>query len=370
MGKVKKDINKVVSKPSAFNKTNKISKGKSNTKKTIKEQIKKSLGLKDPKKSTLNTDRSKLADIVQNNTLIQVSKQSKKNKEGKPSKSAAKRKQIPDGVKDTPGKYVSLPKNVDVTPHSRLEVKFGINENTVKSAFYAVQKLLETEAKQHNKLFDDKQAIFLQINSVKVPRCPPRVARLHLKHSLFSNHDDICFIAVDIKNSELEEVKEHYEKLFADKGINNIKTILPYYQLRTEYEEYELKRRLVELYDVFLVDGRISGKVTRTLGKIFYQKRKLPVPIKFREQNLKETIQKALLRTALHIHPKGDSFIVQVCHAGMTEKQKIDNFWSVIQGLEKEFPGRWENVRSLHLKGSNTMAVPVYVNLGKKLHNL
>lgn len=380
MGKVKKSVKPVETKPLVLNKENKISKGKPSSKKTLKDQIRKNLGVKEPKKTSLKSEQKRLAAIVENSS-VQVTKKSKSLQNQKTS--AVETKKSSKGIKrknstaeDSPvaGKFVLLrekvatPEKQDTNNTKKFEHRFKIEENAVRSAFQGVQKLLEEAAKQHKKLFEDDQPIFLQITSVKVPKCPPRVARLSLKHSLFTNGGDVCFIAVDIPKIEPEEVKDHYEKLFASKGIKNIKTIMPLRELLTEYGEYELKRRLVELYDVFLVDGRISGRVSRSLGSIFYQKRKLPAPVKFQEKNLQRNIKKALLKTPLHIHPKGDTFIVQVGHSGMTEQQMITNFWSVAQGIDKEFPGHWDNVKSLHMKGSNTMSVPVYLNLSKNSH--
>lgn len=253
--------------------------------------------------------------------------------------------------------------------YSELEDKYQIKGDCIKSAFKAVKQLLEDEANKHSRLFqEEQQPIFLQITCVKIPKCPDRIARLPLQHSLYSDSSEICFIASDVKQiplKETEQVSEYYENFLASKNIKNIKTVLPLYQLKTEYSEFELKRRLVELYDVFLVDGRISGKVAHILGKIFYKKRKLPIPIKLDSKDLRKTIENALLKTPIHLHAKGDTNILQIGHTNMDEDQKVANFWSVVQSLEKEFPGGWENVRSLHLKGATTIAIPVYLTLSK-----
>ena len=53
-------------------------------------------------------------------------------------------------------------------------------------------------------------------------------------------------------------------------------------QVKTEYDQYELKRKLVGSYDYFLVDGKIAGHLSHLLGKEFYKKRKLPTSIRFK----------------------------------------------------------------------------------------
>lgn len=142
---------------------------------------------------------------------------------------------------------------------------------------------------------------------------------------------------------------------------------MPFHQLKYEYGQFELKRRLVELYDVFLVDGKISGLVVHQLGKIFYNKKKVPVPIKLHVPNLKESIDKALHKTPLILHAKGDTYIVQVGHSKMKPKNIVENVFAVIEGLEKDFPGGWDNIRALYLKGAVTESIPIYFTLSKLL---
>lgn len=345
----------MVAKENTLGKVNKISKAKPVARATLKEKIRKTLGMKNPKK--LKPNQSKLTTLIEDNPSVKVTKQSKKLQCSVDENSAVK-------IKQKRASNTSLSKK-----QQALEKKYKIDGPAVQSAFKAVQKLLEEEFKQQKKLFDDEGVpIFLQICSVKVPKCPPRVARLHITNSLFANSSDICFIVGDVKNIEkndFDQITNYYETLFKDNDVNNIKTILPFYQLKTDYGEYELKRSLVELYDVFLVDGRISGQVARFLGKIFYDKRKVPVPVKLHKGSLQRNVNVALKKTALHLHSKGDSFVTQICHSKMNEDEKIENFWDIVQALNKEFPGGWKNIKSLHLKGASTMAIPVYLNLSE-----
>ena len=44
--------------------------------------------------------------------------------------------------------------------------------------------------------------------------------------------------------------------------------------LRKDYKEYEMKRQLCGMYDLFLCDDRIAPLLPRFLGKVFYIKKK------------------------------------------------------------------------------------------------
>jgi len=50
--------------------------------------------------------------------------------------------------------------------------------------------------------------------------------------------------------------------------------VMPLRQVRVEYDQYELRRRLVSQFDLFLSDGRIAGQMLHLLGREVYRKRK------------------------------------------------------------------------------------------------
>lgn len=169
----------------------------------------------------------------------------------------------------------------------------------------------------------------------------------------------------------MEESTEHYENLLRSSGIKNIKTVMPYFEFKTEYATtFETRRKLVELYDFFLVDGRISGKVAHLTGKIFMEKRKVPIPIKLDSANLQGVVEKALLKSPMKMHSHSDSFNVQVAHTKMDAKHITDNVLGVVDELRQHFPGGLENVRLLGIKTSKSLSVPLYLTLSKYLIDL
>lgn len=333
MGKLKKELVEKSTKKADVMKEKGIKKPSLLGKKTLKEKIQKRIG----------------SGLIKN----------------KPQQKAAEEKvQLPKAqiTKKTPKKTAKTNK------FAHLEAKYKVEANTIESAFQSVVKLIKLETEKKNMLFEDEQPIFLQICAMKVPKCPRRILRIPLKHSLYNESSEICLIAPDVKNirnKEIERVAEHYEEILKSKGVENIKKIMPYYELRNEYSGFELKRRLADLYDVFLVDGKISGYVVHKVGKIFYGKRKVPIPIKLESSKLKESIEAALKKTHLHLHSNSDSYIVQIGHSNMTNDEIVDNVFALIESLEKEFPGGWENIRNLYLKGPRTQSLPVYVTLSK-----
>lgn len=54
--------------------------------------------------------------------------------------------------------------------------------------------------------------------------------------------------------------------------------------------------------------------------------------------------------------------MLQVGHLGMSATEIAENIISTGSYMMKYFPGGWNNIRSLHIKGPRTAAVPIYVS--------
>lgn len=136
-------------------------------------------------------------------------------------------------------------------------------------------------------------------------------------------------------------------------------------QVKTEYDQFELRRKLNSLYEHFLVDAKIAKHLNKKLGKIFINTQKVPTPINLADEDLKSTISKALTKTPLHLHPDGDTYMVQIGHTQQKSTQIIQNISAVITYLANKYPGGFGNIRSLHVRGETTPSIPIYISLSK-----
>ncbi|XP_019873704.2 ribosomal L1 domain-containing protein 1-like [Aethina tumida] len=253
--------------------------------------------------------------------------------------------------------------------NSDVEKKYKISASDVEKAITNVIHLAKTNPKLQNQLFNEKIPLFLQVNSIKISKGHAKLFRLPLKHSLLTPDDEICLIVPDIKgikNKEHEKHLEQYEELLTKKGVNNIKKVMTFHEFRTEYETFELRNRLVDLYDHFLVDGRISGKVVRKCGKIFYKKRKVPNPIKLQVTKLKEHVEQSLCKTQFTMSAHSGSHLVQFGHSKMETKDLVENLFSLIEGLDKLYPGGFKNIRNLHVFTQRAASIPIFINLANQ----
>lgn len=125
----------------------------------------------------------------------------------------------------------------------------------------------------------------------------------------------------------------------------------------------------------------------KVLGKIFYQSPKKPVPVslapyrqittsgqrvtpKAADEKSKtiapplqvaREIEKTINCALVHLSPSNNTS-VRVGYSSFTAQQIADNVKAVVAGLvEKFIPQGWRNIRAVHIKGPNTMALPIWL---------
>jgi len=160
-------------------------------------------------------------------------------------------------------------------------------------------------------------------------------------------------------------------------------------KLEAKFHSFESKRQLRDSYDIFLADDRIASYLAKILGKTFYKTTpKRPIPVRLEASKPKEKknaalpserkrkdpsaptsiatppliakeIERTLSTTQLHLHPSTTTSI-KVGLASFTSEQVSANIEAVMAGLTDKLIA-WRNVRAVHVKGPNTMALPVWL---------
>lgn len=189
-----------------------------------------------------------------------------------------------------------------------------------------------------------------------------------LPHSIVTSEDEVALFVCDLekgRRKDYEPTIEHYMNILTEHGCTRINEIIPMNRVKTEFDQFELKRRLAASYDYFLADSRISGHLSHLLGKEFSTKRKLPTSVRMNSKDLKHEIDYALRKTSMQLHSDGDSHVVQVGNTLMKEQKILENILATCEDLSKNYPGGWANIRCLRLKGPTTLGLPLYMTLSK-----
>jgi len=181
--------------------------------------------------------------------------------------------------------------------------------------------------------------------------------------------DDVALFVPDLvlgRKKDYEKTVDHWETIFREKGVNCITEIIPINRVKTEYSQFEMKRKLAASFDFFLADGRICGHLTHLLSNSFFKRRSPPTPIKLSHDNLKEEIHAALHKTCMEIHKFGNTHTMQIGTISMDETKVEENVWAACEALAEDYPGGWDNIRTIQLKTPIGLGIPIFVNLKSK----
>lgn len=143
---------------------------------------------------------------------------------------------------------------------------------------------------------------------------------------------------------------------------------MPFNQLKNEYPAFEMKRKLANTYEVFLVDGSICGNTFAVMGKSFSKQKKNPIPIQMgkslEKRPLKDSIESALKKVQYRQTASGDVTSIDFGNSSMSAADMTENLEALIKELKGQFPGGYENIRSINMTPvyKTTITVPIYYN--------
>ncbi|KAJ6072423.1 hypothetical protein N7467_010508 [Penicillium canescens] len=214
--------------------------------------------------------------------------------------------------------------------------------------------------------------------------------KIALPHSLNTSPSlSICVITADPQRGVKDIIAD---SSFPQTLSGRIEKVIGFSKLKARYQSFESRRQLFSEHDVFLADDRIAMRLVQTLGKIFYKSSKRPIPIRIAEiekvdgkrvkkdpkknNNSKEEEKKASfaaplivakeIERALNCAPvqlaASTTASVRVGSSKFTPEQLSDNIAAVVNGLTEKFVVKgWRNIKALHIKGANTMALPIWL---------
>ncbi|XP_025272270.1 ribosomal L1 domain-containing protein 1 [Canis lupus dingo] len=226
----------------------------------------------------------------------------------------------------------------------------------------AVEALLAHSRSRKNAnglLLNENENFFLMVILWKIPSKELRV-RLALPHGIRSDLTDICLLTKDEPNLTPENTERFYKKLLNKHGIKTISQIIPLRTLKKEYKAYEAKLRLLGSFDFFLTDARIRRLLPSHLGRHFYHRKKVPVPVNLLAKNLSREINECIGGTVLNISKSGSCSTIRVGHTGMEVEHIVDNIIAVAKRLSQKLPEKWESVKLLYVKTERSASLPIF----------
>jgi len=246
---------------------------------------------------------------------------------------------------------------------------YQLQEDQVTRAVHALSAVLEYKSRQDEKsggaksLFEVDEDIFLQFALHTTPAAAKnKPYQIPLVHTLFGQEgQEICVITTDPGSDVKAHLQEH--------PVEGVTKVLPFMNLKRNYNTYKLKRDILNSYDLFLADERIIPLLPPVLGKAFFTRKKQPVPVLMKGQNFHTQIAKA--RDSTYFFPThGPSCSVRIARASFDAGQIVANVMGAIEHIVKRIPQGWRNIQGIFLKSTKSAALPVYSALPEQTHTL
>merc|ERR1712187_350659 len=146
------------------------------------------------------------------------------------------------------------------------------------------------------------------------------------------------------------------------KEYKHIKT-LELKMLITKYESFESKRLLCASYDLFLADDRILPLLTKLIGKLFFLKKKQPIPVKI---STKKKWNSQLLRALCGTYAfssTGTCLNIKVGRLDQSPREVTENLISVVEQINRLTHINWPSIKGLYVRTKQSVALPIYTKL-------
>jgi len=231
---------------------------------------------------------------------------------------------------------------------------------------------------------DNSPAIYLNLTTKKhiIDQKRLKPGKITLPHPLnTSSTKTICLITTDPQRTYKDIVAS---PAFPSALAARITRVIDIKKLKKKYNQYEAQRQLRSNHDIFLADDRIITQLPKALGKTFYSAAATrPVPVDLqapaprtegkriarakdgpRTGSAKEIaaeIEKAIHATLVHLSPSTNTS-VKVGHSSWEPEKIVENVETVASVLIERFvPKKWRGVKSIHIKGPETTALPIWL---------
>nr|XP_014720110.2 LOW QUALITY PROTEIN: ribosomal L1 domain-containing protein 1 [Equus asinus] len=234
-----------------------------------------------------------------------------------------------------------------------------LDTEQIKKAVDALLAHSRSRKNTNGLLLNENENFFLMVVLWKIPSKELRV-KLALPHGIRSDLADICLFTKDEPNVTPEKTENFYKKLLNKHGIKTISQIIPLRTLKKEYKAYEAKLRLLGSFDLFLTDARIRRLLPSHLGRHFYNRKKVPIPVNLLAKNLSREINASIGGTVLNISKSGSCSTIRIGHTGMQVQHIVENIVAVTKRLSQKLPEKWESVKLLYVKTEKSVALPIF----------
>ena len=207
----------------------------------------------------------------------------------------------------------------------------------------------------------DDSTLTLIVESKKFFSSKPQFKPKTIK--LFKSINDKSLKSCLIIRDQLVKSDQEIEKI-EEANLPTISQIIPLQSIKTEYKPFEKRRELQSTYDLFFVDDAVLNTMPNSLGKIFYESSKYPLPLRVTTSTnnkelslttLSNQLEKLLSSTS-YLPPQGTTVSIKIGY--INDDFTLDDLNKNINAVASSFD--LNTIKSIMLKTPNSPALPLY----------
>lgn len=237
-----------------------------------------------------------------------------------------------------------------------------------------------------------REPIWLILTTKKhiIPQKRLKPGKISIPHSLNTSPNlSICLITSEPQRATKDLIAH---PSFPPALAKRITRVIDVKKLEKKYFSFESKRQLLDSHNIFLADDRIVTYLPKILGKTFYAtttKRPIPIHLKAYKDKIEKVnaalpstkpskekrdpksittpalaaheIERTLSMAQVNLAPSVTT-AVRVGLDSFEPEQLTANIEAVVAAMvEKYVPKQWRGIKSIHIKGPNTMALPIWL---------
>ncbi|GAA5985734.1 hypothetical protein JCM10908_007090 [Rhodotorula pacifica] len=162
----------------------------------------------------------------------------------------------------------------------------------------------------------------------------------------------------------VKDPQRTYKDLLEELKIGFVSRVVGLDKLRTKHKTFEAKRQLLREADLFLVDDRVMVEVGKSIGKMWRDAKKQPIPVALQRKDLKAELERAVASTYMNV-TTGTSLSIKLGTTALhSPEELLANLDAVLPHIATRIPNApstFSNIQSLHLKTSTSVSLPIYV---------
>ncbi|KAJ8325708.1 proteasome-interacting protein cic1 [Batrachochytrium dendrobatidis] len=198
----------------------------------------------------------------------------------------------------------------------------------------------------------NSEVVWTIITTKKIPeKFKSKPVSIRLPNSILSDTAEICMFVKD--------PQREFKDLIKNAGVTRVSKIIGISKLKSKFIPYEAKRQLCAAYDMFLADERVIPLLPKLIGKTFFNKKKHPATVSLTKKDVKSEIERAIHSTYLHLN-KGVCNSIKTGSLKLSQEQNVENIMAVVNKAAEKLPGKWNNIQSVYIKTTTSVALPIY----------